>query len=159
MIKIRLKSKEEFYNPYNENELHPALGGYIYEKTGEHIRLSNMEKKIVINTDYRVSAKEKELMREVIDRYFTTMIKIELADLKQSNIQNIFLFALGIFMITCSSLFEKASAYIIPEFFLIFGWMVIWELFYGILFYNSKRRLKVKVLKKLVTLPVIINEE
>jgi len=56
---------------------------------------------------------------------------------------------IGVLLILLSDLFAEMFDFLIPELFLISGWVAIWEMVDSILFVYNKNRIERKIAKKL----------
>lgn len=156
-IDVYLKNKEEFANKFNGQELNKELGDYIFNKALIHKLNKKQGLKINIKTDFEVDEYEQDKMIDMIRSYYGNLVKVELIYLRTSYIKNIILFLVGIVLLMMSYLFENITKFLLPEIFIIIGWLAIWEMAYGVLFANSKHHLKIKLLKKLTTCYIEIN--
>ena len=145
VISVFINDREDIYNKYNENKLSNELGGYIYNQSLPFKLDKNV--KIDIKTKFEIDDVEKEKIKKLIKEYFDLGIKETLVYYKFNNIKNIILSVLGILLIIASRF--SSNNYLISEVFLIVGWVAIWEVFDNILLVETKKRFKLKRLKKL----------
>lgn len=156
-ININLSNQEDLINKFNSKELNRELGDYIYNKA----LISKMNNKkffrINIKTDFEISLKDEIV--DMIRSYYGYQVKEELIHLKHSYIKNIVLFIVGVALLIAAYFTEIITNFLLPEIFIIIGWLAIGEMAYAVLFSNSKHRLKIRLLKKLTKCKIIINEE
>ena len=75
-------------------------------------------------------------------------VREHLIHLKYNNLRALFLSIIGLILICISKIINKSFDFI-GEVLLIIGWVVFWEASYNYIFYDSKRRIKIKRFKKL----------
>lgn len=156
-ININLVNKEDLINKFNNQELNSELGDYIYQKAVISKISRNKFFRINIKTDFQTNSKEEIL--DMIRSYYGNKVKEELLHLKRDYIKNSILFIIGIILLILAYFTQTITDFVLPEIFIIVGWLAIWEMAYGVFFYNSKHRLRVRLLKKLTKCKIIINEE
>lgn len=149
VIDVYLKNIDDFKNKFNYNELNNELGEYIFNKAIIQKITRKKGLKINIQTDFELSEQEKDNMVDILRSYYGNKIKIELIYLKKSYIKSAILFIIGIVLLMAAYFFEHLTKFLLPEIFIIVGWLAIWEMGYNVLFYDSKRRLAISLLKKL----------
>ena len=154
IIDVYLKNKNDFINEFNEEELNPNLGDYIFNKA----LISKLTKKkgfkIRIKSDFEILETEKEIFIDMIRSYYGHLIKTELIYLNINNLKSAILFLGGIFVLLIAYFFNN---FVIHEVFISMGWLGIWEASYSFLFANGKHRRKEKLLKKLTECYIEIN--
>ena len=134
IIEIVVDEKEDFYNQFNLHKLSSELGQYIYEQeTGIPLK-SNIS--IHIKTRFDLTAKEK-----------------------YNSVRKVVFFILGVILIFISRMASQVSDYVIPEVFLIVGWVAICEVFENILFIEPQDRFKLLRYRKLVQCKIIFEQE
>ena len=156
-VNIKLSNYDDLVNKFNEEELNNELGDYIYEK----IIISKINKdkffRINIETEFEIDKKEK--MIDMIRSYYGNKVKEELIFLKHSYIKDLILCIAGILLLVFAYYIETFTQFVLPEIFVILGWLGIGEMGYGVLFADGKSRLKIRLLKKLTRCKIIINGE
>lgn len=158
-IEIYLKNKEDFRNQFNNNELKVELGDYILNKAHIYKLTRKTDLKLHIETNFEVDEIEKNHMIDMIRSYYGNLIKIELIYLRNSYVKSIVLFFIGIVLLIMSYYSKYITEFLLPEIFIIIGWLAIWETAYNILFSNSKHHLRVKLLKKLTNCYIEIEQK
>ncbi len=157
IIEIVVDEKEDFYNQFNLHKLSSELGKYIYEQeTGIPLK-SNIS--IHIKTRFDLTAKEKNEIMDMIREYFGLNIQEMLNYEKYNSVRKVVLFILGIILIFISRMASQVSDYVIPEVFLIVGWVAICEVFENILFIQPQDRFKLLRYRKLVKCKIIFEQE
>jgi len=155
VIDVHLKNKSKFKNDFNDHELNPNLGDYIFNKALISKLTKKKGLKIRIKSDFEISEIEKETFIDMIRSYYGNLIKTELIYLSINNLKSAVLFLVGIFVLLIAYFLNN---FVIHEIFIIIGWLGIWEAIYSFLFANGKHRRKEKLLKKLTECYIEINE-
>lgn len=156
VIDIIVSDKEDLYNNFNSKKLSSELGSYIYNQSlGYSI---NEEFKINIKVTGTLTNKEKNDIVDMIREYFGLSIRETLIYYKYNNFKKIVLFVLGIILIYISHFVGTINDFLISEVFLIIGWVAIWEVFENILLVESKKKFKLKRLKRLVKCKISFGE-
>jgi len=146
-IDIYVIETEELKEEFNKNKISNNLAKYlINECRGIHYN-SNIN--INIYTKEELSKEEQEEITLMIKNHFITLIKESIITAKVSMIREFILTILGIVLILISSVISKYTEILLPELFLIAGWVAIWEVVYNILFTNSKNKIEKRRYKKL----------
>ena len=148
IIDIIINDKEDIYNNFNSSKLSSELGNYIYNQSLGYSFKEDI--KINIKIDEEVTKKEKNDIVDMIREYFGLSIRETLIYYKYNNFKKVVLFILGIILIYISHFIGTINDFLISEVFLIIGWVAIWEVFENILFVETKKKFKLKRLKKLV---------
>lgn len=158
-IDVFLKDKEQYKNEFNENELNPEFGNYIFNKVLVYNLNKKQKFKINVQTDFEIDETEKNNIVDMIRSYYGNLVKIELINIRITYIKSVVLFVIGTVLIMLSYLFENITRFLLPEIFVIIGWLAIGEMAYSILFSNNKHRLKIKLLKQLTNCHIEINRK
>lgn len=156
-INIKLNNYEDLVNKFNEEELNEELGDYLYKRAVVSKLSKDKFFRINFKIDYEINKKEQ--ITDMIRSYFGNRVKEEIMFLKNSYIKNFILFIVGILLLVLAYYTETFTNFILPEIFVILGWLGIWEMAYGVLFSNSKSRLRIRLLKRLTKCKIKINEE
>ena len=156
-IDISLKNMNEFINKFNSSELNAELGEYIFNKARIYKITRRKGLRLNITIDFEVNEQQKNTMIDIIRGYYGNLIKLELIYLKTSYIKSAILFLIGIVLLVLSQVTEIVTSFLLPEIFVIMGWLAIWEMAYNVLFYDSKHRINIKLLKKLTKCYIEIN--
>lgn len=146
-IEIDIKSKEDMFNKFNEDLISEDLGNFIF-KQSKKISLTS---KVTIEIYDKVGLTKEERGRliDAIREYFGLMVKEKLIYIDFNNVRKIFLFVIGVVLILLSNALTKVFSFLIPELFLIAGWVAIWETVYSIFFSDNQNRVEIKKLKEL----------
>lgn len=148
-IKVDIQDKENLYNPFNKEQISEELGNYILSSSK---KIPIKEKMIIMIHDYEnLDEKEKEHLIDAIREYFGLMVQEKMIYSELSQMNHIILLLIGILLITLSNILTNVFPFLIPELFLIAGWVAIWETVYGILFTDNKTRVEIKRIKALTT--------
>lgn len=146
-IEVDIKDKEALFNSFNNNQISEELGNYIL-KNAKNIPL-NLKMIIYISDRGSLSKEEREHLVASIRTYYGLLVKEKLLYTKFNKIKNLMLFIIGIVLILLSNALNNIFSLLIPELFLIAGWVAIWETVYGILFIDNKNRIEIKKAKAL----------
>lgn len=148
IIDIIIKDKEDIYNNFNSSKLSSELGNYIYNQSVGYPIKEDL--RINIKIEDELTKNEKNDIVDMIREYFGLSIRETLIYYKYNNFKKMVLFILGIILIYISHFVGTINDFLISEVFLIIGWVAIWEVFENILLVESKKKFKLKQLKKLV---------
>lgn len=146
-IEITIKDKEDIFNKFNENLISEDLGDFIFRQS----KKMSLNSKTVIEIDDRASLNKEERhhLIDAIREYYGLMVKEKLIYTRFNNARKIILFIIGVLLILLSDALTNIFSLLIPELFLIAGWVAIWETVYSILFSDNKNRMEIKKLKGL----------
>lgn len=147
VIEIIIQEKEDFQNKFNEKNLSNELSSYIYEEC-LGTPLTN-DIKLEVFSKVELTDEDQKDFYEKVHKNYGMMVKEEELVLRYSNYTKGFLFFLGVLLIALAYLLESVKDLILSEVILIVAWFSIWEATSGFLFENSKKRIKIKRLKKL----------
>lgn len=148
-IIVDIQNKEDLYNPFNKGQISEELGTYILNRSK---KLPLKEKMIICINDYeRLNKNEKEHLVDAIREYYGLMVQEKMIYNEFNQVKHIILFIVGILLITLSNILSNVFPFLIPELFLIAGWVAIWETVYGILFTENQTRIEIKKIKELTT--------
>lgn len=148
-IIVDIQNKEDLYNPFNKEQISEELGTYILNRSK---KIPLKEKMIICINDYeRLNKNEKEHLVDAIREYYGLMVQEKMIYNEFNQVKHIILFIVGILLITLSNILSNVFPFLIPELFLIAGWVAIWETVYGILFTENQTRIEIKKIKELTT--------
>ncbi|MCI8778899.1 MAG: hypothetical protein HFI87_07105 [Bacilli bacterium] len=156
VIDIIVSDKEDLYNNFNSKKLSSELGSYIYNQSLGYSIKDDI--KINIKIEDELTKNEKNDIVDMIREYFGLSIRETLIYYKYNNFKKIVLFILGIILIYISHFVGTINDFLISEVFLIIGWVAIWEVFENILLVESKKKFKLKRLKRLVKCKISFGE-
>lgn len=147
-IKITLSKDSMIFNNYNSNQLSDELSNYIYSQC-KGIPVS---KNININIYHKLdlTKNEKESIIDAIRSNYGIDIKENILKLKNEIVKELVLIVAGSIFLIISNILKYINMNIISEIVSIFGWVIIWEVAYNIIFMDTKLRFENKRLKKLV---------
>ncbi len=155
IINATIKDPETLYEPFNNTRLSKELGSYLYN---DSLQFSPQEEiEIHINTQFTLDEKEQAKLIDMIREFFGLNIRETLNYYRYSRIKKIVLFLIGIILIWVAHLTAELNDFLFSEVFLITGWFAIWEIFDNFSFIETKKRFKLKYLKKLVSCKIKIN--
>lgn len=147
IIEIDLKSRGDIFNKFNENIISDELGTYIFTQS-KKLPL-NTEFSLLIDDKIGLNEEEKEILVDAIREYFGLRVRGKLLYAKYNNKRKLFLFAIGMVLIFLSELFNGIFTILIPEMFLIAGWVAISEVMYSVLFIEGKSMVETTKTRKL----------
>lgn len=145
-IDIVLNDMDDALSKYNNNILSEELENYIYK---ESINIKNKNIVIRIKTLFDISDNDKnKLMKMIIDS-FKINIKENLLHMRHANIKRCLLMIIGTIFVLASELTDFSGIFLIPEIFMIIGWVGIWEAVYSLFFEDTKMRIRNKRYKQI----------
>lgn len=158
-IIVSIQSMDDFFNPFNNQELNPSLGEYILNKAMASKMYGKNKLEIVLKPDFKTTSLDRNEMVDVIKSYYRHESRTNKEYLQNTKIKYILFALIGLLLIAGSYIFENISKFLLPEIFLIIGWGCIWEVTYGIFFYNSKTKYRNRLMKRLSTCNIVIEEQ
>lgn len=153
VINLTIQSKEDFYDKFNTNQLSKELGDYLYNNNLQFPFKEPLSIRII--TTFKLEKKDQEEIVDMIREYFGLSIRETLNYYKFNRVKKLILFILGIVLICCAHFTELRHDFIFSEVLLIVGWVAIWEVFENILLVETKKRFKLKYLKRLVQCKIL----
>lgn len=154
VIKIHLRSKEDYKNTYNEEFLSYELSNYILEE----LKGIDAKQKIKfsISTDFDITELEKNNLVDMIRNNYGADISEIINLSKKEQLANYLILLVGfIFIIIYLSL----DINFLSEFILIFGWVFLGEAICNFLYKSIEKRHKISRRKQIVTAKVIFEKE
>jgi hypothetical protein len=136
MKEINLKlNKEEIYNPFNEDELNPSLGEYIFNK----INMNELKDKISLNIYLEDDLKkaDQDHLTFLFKDYFEAKLTNELYLEKKEDLSLLLILLTGVILLTLYYIFKINAIPVVSEILLITGWVFIWEWIYRQVFTRS----------------------
>ena len=156
-IEVMLNKKEDMVNKFNNNILADDLAKYIYDEcTGMPL---NRKVTIKINSTEKLTDDEKNKLVDMIRENFGLDVKENMMYIKYDNIKDLFLFLIGVLLIVIANLITNTNFLWLHEVILIISWLAIWESSYNFVFEDTKRRIKIKRLRKLSTCKIVFDDE
>ena len=152
-IHVHVNTLEEIYHPFNKNTLNPTLASFIYEECFGNKTKNNIE--IHITSPKAFTNEEKETIAKLIHTNFQAELSEEKMKNKFSNTFSTILFITGIIILI---LVYWIQIEFLHEFFLILGWLAIWESVYDFLFVEMKEKLKQKRYQKISYSKIIFDD-
>ena len=137
-IRVDIDNKEDIFNKFNNQQISEELGDYIYNCA--KMFPTNKKITIYINNSVIFSKEEKQQLVDGIREYYGLLVKKKM---------RIILFLIGILLIILSDSFSHIIKFLLPELFLIAGWVAIWEAVYSVLFVDNKIKLEIKKARQL----------
>lgn len=146
-IDITLNSIDDATSEFNNNILNEDLENYIYK---ESINYGKQDTIIRIKTSHDISEIDKNKLKKMIKASFRNNIDENLLHIKKANIKRCILMIIGTIFVLVSELINYSGIILIPEIFMIIGWVGIWEAVYSLLFEDTKMKIKNKRYKKII---------
>lgn len=153
IINLIIQNKEDFYDKFNTNRLSKELGDYLYNNSLQFSLKETLS--ISIITTFKLEKREQEEIVDMVREHFGLSVRETLNYYKFNRVKKLILFILGILLICCAHFTELRHDFIFSEVLLIIGWVAIWEVFENIILVETKKRFKLKYLKKLVKCKIL----
>lgn len=147
-IKIMINKETPLYNQFNNSKLSDDLANYIYEQF-KGLPLKN-DVTINIHPNYKMEEIEKTKLIDEIREYFGLNIRENILILKFEYFKRIILLLFGSLLLMIPHFLTAEYYYLVNSIFTIFGWVLIGEFLYSIMFFNIKTRFKNKRFKKII---------
>lgn len=151
-IKIYLEDINQIKEKYNPNILSSSISDYIL-RTCKGIPLKN-NLTITIITNKQVNKALEEEITKLIKKHYQDHINELNITAQYDAIKKSILTIIGIISILFSNILSSITKILLPELFLIAGWVAIWEVVYSILFVGSKNKILKKRYQKLLKSPI-----
>lgn len=151
-IKIYLEDINQIKEKYNPNILSSSISDYIL-RTCKGIPLKN-NLTITIITNKQVNKTLEEEITKLIKKHYQDYINELNITAQYDAIEKSILTIIGIISILFSNILSSITKILLPELFLIAGWVAIWEVVYSILFVGSKNKILKKRYQKLLKSPI-----
>lgn len=154
IIQIKLKSKEDYQNNYNENILSYRLSNYILEET----KGINTKEKIKFNIilDFYLSEQEKTDLVDMIRNNFGADISEIINKSKKQQLANLILLIFSSILIILSSIIKIE---IIAQFILILGWILQGEAICNFLYKSIDNKYNISRRKQIVNAKVFFQNK
>ena len=147
IIEIKLKSKNDYTNTYNDKKLSYELSNYILEESKS---IATKQKiKFIVSSSYEMTEEEKEEFVDMLRENFGTDVSEIMNINKKETISNLIALLIGIFLIIIYCIDYK-TVYI-KELILIIGWGFLWEATYNFFFKGIETRLKITRRKQIIS--------
>ena len=147
-IIIIITPNSQLYNQFNNSQLSDELHQYIYNQ----IKGISPKTEIFLSIyhNFELSNYDKRKLVNEIREDFGLDIKENLINLKLESYKRSVLIILGMLLIAISHLFTADYFYLINQFFGIFGWIMIWEYVYSLIFFSTKTKHENKKFYKII---------
>lgn len=147
IIEIKLKSKQDYINTYNDKKLSYELSNYILEESKS---IATKQKiKFIITSSYEMTKEEKEEFVDMLRENFGTDVSEIMNINKKETISNLVALLIGIFLMVIYCIDYKTI--FIKELILIIGWGFLWEATYNFFFKGIETRLKITRRKQIIS--------
>lgn len=146
IIEVVLNSKKDYISQFHDKKISKELSDYILNESKAFKPNEKLEIHVFSNN---MSSEEKHNFIDMVRENYGIDIR-ELCILSEKkNISNLLCLLFGIIALFLNLLVDIIP--IVSEFVLIFGWVLIWEGIYNMLFDGLKTRMMIKRLKKLTS--------
>lgn len=154
VIKINIRSKEDYVSRYNDDILSKDLSNYIIEE----YKTVNLKEDfyIEISSDYDIGGSEKDKIISMIRANFGTEISELSQQRKKTIVMDAIILLFGI--ISLVIYLFCISIPVLSEFILVFSWILIWESAYNLIFGSFSNSLNIARRKKLTDCKIIFKE-
>ena len=143
MKEIKLKlNKEEIYNEFNEEELNPLLGEYIFNKINNHNLKEEYQINILLENDLKNI--DQDHLTFLFKDYFEDKLTTELYYQQEENKTLLLILSTGIILLSIYYFLKLNSIPVVSEILLITGWVFIWEWIYRQVFTRSLEKVNIK---------------
>ena len=147
---VELKDMSDILNTYNNNEISLEFNEYLMR----HLEFFNFKKNELSLNIKCHNELDKEKIKNVIHDYYSKRLeRFRKIDDLESVIKFAFFF-IGILAILISELFTS----FLSELFLIFAWVIVWEIAYDLLFNEIREKRKEKIYKYLSNVKIIFTK-
>lgn len=147
IIEIKLKSKNDYINTYNDKKLSYELSNYILEESKS---IETKQKiKFIVSSSYEMTEEEKEEFVDMLRENFETDVSEIMNINKKETISNLIALLIGIFLMIIYCIDYKTV--FIKELILIIGWGFLWEATYNFFFKGIETRLKITRRKQIIS--------
>ncbi len=154
IIEVTLPSKEDYLNKFHSNKISFELSDYILSECKAIHPNDSLE--IHITCDFPISKEEQKNLIDMIRENYGTDIHEMYILVEKTKIINLLAFLMGIIFLFIN-LFVNFIP-VVSEIILIFGWVLIWESIYNILYGGLKNRLMIHRLKRLTSCKIYFKE-
>lgn len=150
IIKIYLKNASDYKNQYNEEILSYQLSNYILEE----LKGTDVNQRIEFNisTEFEISDKEKNTLVDMIRNNFGADISEIMNIAQKQRMIHCFILIMSIVLITISSLLH---VWLLSEFILILGWVLLGESICNFLYKGMEINYKISRRKQIVNAKII----
>ncbi len=147
IIKLFVRDNKYFVSKYNDDVIDPELSSYIMNfMIGTD---TSRPVEFIIDTKEDLTKEEENKYEQVIRNEFKENIDEIDNEMRKSDVKKVIISILGIVFISISYLIDATLGHILSQIFTVFGWVAIWEVAYGILFSDAKRKKMLKRYKQL----------
>lgn len=146
-IEININNNEDIFNKFNKEQISNELANYILTSSKKFLTSSNI--KIVIFQKVEMGKEEQNKVVHAIKEHFSLLASEKTKNLKLNNDKTFVLLGIGLSLIVLSDFCSKIINVLIPELFLIVGWIAIWEMINSIFVSNNENKLERTIAKKI----------
>lgn len=145
-IFVNLKNKNDYVNRFNNDRISKELNNYLLDecKTIRH----NSKINIKVKNEFNMTEEEQKKFKEMIkNSYVDDNLELNLT-LKRLLVVDLIMFLIGIVFLLFYYL--SKNIIIMSEILLIFGWVLIWESTYNLLFSRVENKIKIKKNRQII---------
>ena len=152
-LTIDLKDALHYTSKYNDKKISEDLYNYITDE----IKGLSIKKNLCIKiyTDYPIDDDKKQSIMNMIRSNFESEIQEKKMLSKYMYFKCFLLTIIGFFGVILSYALEALNTTILPELFLIVGWVGIWEALYILLFDEVRERITTKRFRQIVNADIV----
>lgn len=152
-IELDVKNKKHFVSKYNDDVIEPKLIEYLYN----YLIGKDIKSKVVIKIRDNFNFSKKEMGKYIL--LIKNELKENIVELNNELYDNakrnlLFLF-FGSLFISISYVIDILNLYTISQIFVVFGWVVLWEAAYSMIFGSFSNRKMIKRYKQLYNAEII----
>lgn len=145
-IFVNLKNKNDYVNKFNNDRISKELNNYLLDecKTIKY----NSKINIKVKSEFNITEEEQKKFKEMIkNSYVDDNLELNLT-LKRLLVVDLIMFLIGIVFLLFYYL--SKNIIIMSEILLIFGWVLIWESTYNLLFSRVENKIKIKKNRQII---------
>lgn len=146
-INITINKYEDIMEKFDNNKLSSELAYFIYNQYMSMPLRKGVE--MNIKSNFNMTEEQEGIISDMIHRYFGLQVQKSIYNFRYKTKYQIFLFLIGVLLISISNIKAIVKFSTIHEILLIIGWVAVWELFYDGFFVDYKENIKRKRYKKL----------
>lgn len=151
-IEIYVKEPADLFEKWNPKRLSRDLIDYIAKEMKKCSVRESVEIEVIMKN--ALSKEEKDALVDFIRSHYGLAVQREKKLQNVRKIKKYLLLLCGILLIAFSTYLSKIFVDIIPELFLIAGWVVVWEFVYELLFTDIFQRVTILQERKLASCPI-----
>lgn len=154
-VNVRVDDISELFNRFDDMDISDDLAHYIENRCS---RFSKNKMEIIINTNKNLGPLDKEKIVDSIRKHYGLETKYLYNDIKKMQLHNILYLVAGILIIVLESILP--NQFIMVTIIDIFGWVIVWEAIFNLLFTDSELDRKLDRSRKISNCKIVfkVNE-